>query len=83
MSGLENYHIILKKHDLVRVLNPSERPIVLQKRLLQQVGYEERDRIEDLGREDTSYICRFMFLSAKESDFHARTHDLVITRGRY
>ncbi|KAK0618481.1 hypothetical protein B0T17DRAFT_496197 [Bombardia bombarda] len=79
-DGLDKYHIILKKHDLVRVLTPVERPILMQKRLLQQVGYEERDRIEDIGREDNSYLCRFLFLSARESDFHAVTHDLGFTR---
>lgn len=79
-ESLDNYHIVLKKHDLVRVLNQAERPLYIQKRLLQQVGYEERDRIEDLGREDNSYICRFLFLSAKESDFHASTHDLGFGR---
>ncbi|KAK7738487.1 hypothetical protein SLS53_006006 [Cytospora paraplurivora] len=79
-ESLDNYHIVLKKHDLVRVLNPVERPLLIQKRLLQQVGYEDRDRMEDLGREDNSYLCRFLFLSAKESDFHARTHDLGFGR---
>lgn len=79
-ESLDNYHIVLRKHDLVRVLNHAERPLYIQKRLLQQVGYEERDRIEDLGREDNSYICRFLFLSAKESDFHASTHDLGFGR---
>lgn len=74
------YHIVLKKHDLLRVLGSSERPLLLQKRLLQQVGYEERDRIEDLGREDNSYICRFLFLSAKESDFHAISNDFGLGR---
>lgn len=82
VDGLENYHIILKKHDLIRVLMPAERPLFIQKRLLQQVGYEEKDRIEDLGREDNSYICRFMFLSARESDFHARTTDMALGRGQ-
>ncbi|CAM1507214.1 Fc.00g068550.m01.CDS01 [Cosmosporella sp. VM-42] len=80
VDGLENYHIIMKKHDLIRVLTPPERPLLMQKRLLQQVGYEEQDRIEDLGREDNSYLCRFMFLSARESDFHAKTTDLGIAR---
>lgn len=79
-ESLDNYHIVLKKHDLVRVLSQAERPLYIQKRLLQQVGYEERDRIEDIGREDNSYICRFLFLSAKESDFHASTHDLGFGR---
>ncbi|KAH7326525.1 adenylate cyclase, ACY [Stachybotrys elegans] len=80
VDGLENYHIILKKHDLIRVLLPIERPLLLQKRVLQQIGYEEKDRIEDLGREDNSYIARFMFLSARESDFHAKTTDMSLSR---
>lgn len=79
-EGLDNYHIVLKKHDLVRVLNPNERPLLMQKRLLQQVGYEDRDRIEEIGREDNSYLCRFLFVNARESDFHAITHDLGIGR---
>jgi len=80
VDGLDNYHIILKKQGLIRVLGPPERPLLIQKRMLEQVGYEEKDRIEDLGREDNSYLCRFMFLSAKESDFHSKTADLSITR---
>ncbi|KAJ3491553.1 hypothetical protein NLG97_g5571 [Lecanicillium saksenae] len=80
VDGLENYHIIMKKHDLIRVLTPQDRPLLIQKRLFQQVGYEEKDRIEDLGREDNGYLCRFMFLSARESDFHARTMDLGMSQ---
>ncbi|KAK8048574.1 adenylate cyclase [Apiospora phragmitis] len=64
-DGLENYHIVLKKHDQVRVLAAVERPLLIQKRLLQQVGYEEKDRLEDIGREDNSYLCRFLFLTTK------------------
>lgn len=79
VDGLENYHIILKKHELIRVLGGQERPLLIQKRLLQQVGYEEKDRIEDLGREDNGYLCRFMFLSARESDFHAKMTDIGLS----
>ncbi|KAH8891918.1 PP2C-domain-containing protein [Thozetella sp. PMI_491] len=79
-DSLDKFHIILKKHDLVRVLNAAERPLLIQKRLLQQVGYEDRDRIEEIGREDNGYLCRFLFLSARESDFHAITHDLGLGR---
>lgn len=75
-EGLENYHIVLKKHDLSRVLSGVERPLLIQKRLLQQVGYEEKDRLEDIGREDNSYLCRFLFLSARDSGFTATPHDL-------
>jgi adenylate cyclase len=81
VDGLENYHIILKKHSLIRVLAPLERPLLIQKRVLEQVGYSEKDKIEDLGREDNSYACRFMFLSAKESDFHSKTADLSLPQG--
>ncbi|KAL6402942.1 putative adenylate cyclase [Ilyonectria robusta] len=82
VDGLENYNIIMKKHDLIRVLLPPERPLLMQKRLLQQIGYEDKDRIEDLGREDNSYLCRFMFLSARESDFHAKTTDMGLARAQ-
>ncbi|KAH9998045.1 protein phosphatase 2C [Xylariaceae sp. FL0662B] len=78
-EGLENYHIILRKHALSRVLAPPERPLLIQKRLLQQVGYEEKDRLEDIGREDNSYLCRFVFLSARDSDFTAAPHDLGLS----
>ena len=80
IDGMENYNIVLKKHDLIRVLSPVERPLLMQKRLLQQVGYEDRDRIEDIGREDNSYLCRFMFLSARESGFHSTAHDVGFGR---
>ncbi|ORY66266.1 adenylate cyclase, ACY [Pseudomassariella vexata] len=79
-DGLENYHIVLKKHDLARVLPAVERPLLIQKRLLQQVGYEDKDRLEDIGREDNSYLCRFLFLSARDSDFTAVPDNLGIGR---
>ncbi|KAF3360267.1 Polyamine oxidase [Verticillium dahliae VDG1] len=79
-EGPDNFQITLNKHGLVRVLAPAERPILMQKRLLQQVGYEDKDRIEDVGREDNSYLCRFMFLSQKDSDFHSLSNDLGLGR---
>ncbi|KAM0278030.1 hypothetical protein ACHAQH_005399 [Verticillium albo-atrum] len=79
-EGPDNFQITLTKHGLVRVLAPAERPILMQKRLLQQAGYEDKDRIEDVGREDNSYLCRFMFLSQKDSDFHSLSNDLGLGR---
>ncbi|KAI1870225.1 hypothetical protein JX265_006395 [Neoarthrinium moseri] len=79
-DGLENYHMVLKKHDLARVLAAVERPLLIQKRLLQQVGYEERDRLEDIGREDNSYLCRFLFLSARDNDYTAVPNELGPSR---
>ncbi|KAI1181871.1 protein phosphatase 2C [Nemania serpens] len=79
-EGVENYHIVLKKHDLCRILLPAERPLLIQKRLLQQAGYEEKDRLEDIGREDNGYLCRFLFLSARDNTFNATPHDLGLGR---
>ncbi|RDW78069.1 adenylate cyclase [Coleophoma crateriformis] len=82
-DSIENYQIVMKKHDLQRILGAGERPVVIQKRLLEQAGYEERDRIEDVGREDNSYLCRFSFVPARESGYAAAgKHDPGLGRGQ-
>lgn len=72
---LDNYHVVMKKHDVSRQLDPQERPLVIQKRLLEQAGYSEVDRIEDVGGEDNSYLCRFTFLPAKMSGYSSLEKD--------
>ena len=67
---LDNYQIIMRKHDLQRQLGPLERPIAIQKRLLEQAGYQKNDRIEEIGREDNSYLCRFTFVPTKLSGYY-------------
>ncbi|KAI0173398.1 PP2C-domain-containing protein [Hypoxylon sp. FL1284] len=79
-DGHENFHIVLMKHDLSRVLAGPEKPLLIQKRLLQQVGYEEKDRLEDIGREDNGYLCRFLFLSARDAHFTMSPQDLGLGR---
>ncbi|KAL6230803.1 hypothetical protein BDW75DRAFT_221748 [Aspergillus navahoensis] len=66
---LNNYEIVMRKNDISRQLDPNEQPILMQKRLLEQIGYTEKDRIEELGREDHSYILRFTFLPTKLSGY--------------
>ncbi|KAL4787284.1 hypothetical protein BJX76DRAFT_19508 [Aspergillus varians] len=66
---LNNYEIVMRKNDISRQLDPNERPILMQKRLLEQIGYTQKDRIEELGREDHSYILRFTFLPTKLSGY--------------
>ncbi|CAG8525958.1 3888_t:CDS:10 [Paraglomus occultum] len=61
IADITKYNLYVKRHDLERVLTPQERPLQLQKRLLEQAGYTEVDRLEDLGREDNSYLVRFTF----------------------
>lgn len=70
-DSLDNYQIVLNKHDLRKILSTGERPIVIQKRLLEQAGYEEKDDIEDLGREDQSYLCRFVFVPQRDVGYAA------------
>ncbi|KAJ5889072.1 Adenylate cyclase [Penicillium taxi] len=66
---LNNYEIVLRRNDLSRQLDHKERPILMQKQLLEEVGYKDQDRIEDVGREDHSYLCRFIFLPTKLSGY--------------
>jgi adenylate cyclase len=72
---LDNYHMVMKKHDVSRQLDAQERPLVIQKRLLEQAGYTEADRIEDVGGEDNSYLCRFTFLSTKMTGYSSLEKD--------
>ncbi|KAJ8061725.1 hypothetical protein OCU04_009523 [Sclerotinia nivalis] len=74
-DSLDNYQIVMKKHDLQRILAPGERPLVIQRRLLEQAGYQPEDRIEDVGREDNSYLCRFSFLPARQGGYASVSND--------
>ena len=70
-DDLNNYQIIIKKHDLHRQLAPGERPIAIQKKLLEQAGYQHIDRIDEIGREDNSYLCRFTFVPTKLRGYYS------------
>lgn len=74
-DDLDNYQIIMRKHGLQRQLAPSERPVAIQKRLLEQAGYTSKDRIEEIGREDNSYLCRFTFVPTKLSGYYSLEKD--------
>ncbi|KAF1916408.1 hypothetical protein BDU57DRAFT_450275 [Ampelomyces quisqualis] len=77
---LDNYHIVMRKHDTSRQLESNERPLLVQKRLLEQAGYTDLDRLEDVGREDNSYLCRFIFLPAKMSGYSSLERDPGFTK---
>lgn len=72
---LDNYQIVMRKQDTSRQLEAGERPLVMQKRLLELAGYQENDKLEDLGREDHGYLCRFTFLPAKMSGYTSLERD--------
>ncbi|KKZ64850.1 adenylate cyclase [[Emmonsia] crescens] len=79
---LNNYDIVFRKNDLSRTLEYGERPILMQKRLLEQAGYQPSDRIADIGREDNSYLCRFTFLPTKLSGYSSLDTDLGINENQ-
>ncbi|KAI5364198.1 Putative ras-associating (RA) domain, adenylyl cyclase class-3/4/guanylyl cyclase [Septoria linicola] len=72
---LDKYQIVMRKQDTSRQLGSGERPLVMQKRLLELVGYQDNDHLEDLGREDHGYLCRFTFLPAKMSGYSSLERD--------
>ena len=77
---LDNHLIVLRKHDTSRQLEPSERPLVIQKKLLLQAGYKETDRLETVGGEDNSYLCRFTFMPSKMSGYTSLDKDPGFSR---
>ncbi|KFY43139.1 hypothetical protein V494_02089 [Pseudogymnoascus sp. VKM F-4513 (FW-928)] len=81
-DSLDNYQIIMKKHALQRILSAGERPVIIQKRLLEQAGYQEKDDIEDLGREDQTYLCRFVFIPQRDSGYAAISQDIGFNKSQ-
>ncbi|KAL9095437.1 MAG: hypothetical protein Q9165_002308 [Trypethelium subeluteriae] len=79
-EDLDNHLMVLRKHDTSRQLEPTERPLVLQKKLLLQAGYTETDRLETVGGEDNSYLCRFTFLPSKMSGYTSLDKDPGFSR---
>ena len=72
---LNTYQIILKKNDIQRHLSPGERPVVMQRHLLEQAGYRSSDGIEEVGRDDNSYLCRFTFVPTKITGYYTVEKD--------
>ena len=64
-DSIHRYHLVFRQHDLSRPLKNHEKPAAIQKRMLEWAGYQTNDRIEDVGREDNSYLCRFTFIPYK------------------
>jgi adenylate cyclase len=65
----------------------NERPIRAQQLRLEQAGYTEWDRPEDLGRQDHSYLIKFIFKPdvaprSGSDDFNMTTYEYVDLRAR-
>ncbi|KAI5838347.1 phosphatase 2C-domain-containing protein [Morchella snyderi] len=74
-DDLKNYQIVMKKNGLLRILGPNERPLKIQKRVLEQAGYTEDDHLEEIGREDHGYLCRFTFMMSRNGGYYLQDQD--------
>ncbi|TPX26037.1 cysteinyl-tRNA synthetase [Coccidioides immitis] len=81
-DDLNNYDIVMRKNDLSRRLDHGERPILMQKRLLEQAGYQSSDRVADIGREDNSYLVRFTFLPTKLGIYSSLDSELAFNENQ-
>ena len=75
-GDINRFQIVMQKGNTSRQLEPGERPLFIQMRLLEQVGYDDADHIEEIGREDNSYLCRFTFTPAKMIGYSTHEKDL-------
>ncbi|CBQ72433.1 Adenylate cyclase [Sporisorium reilianum SRZ2] len=55
------YRLFVRDKGSERPLGISDKPAQLQRRRLLQAGYTENDGLEDIGRDDLSYLLRFVF----------------------
>lgn len=77
-DDLDQYQMVLRRRGLSRQLAGTERPLQMQKHLLELAGYKESDHLEDLGRDDQGYLCRFTFLSNKTLGYTSLEKDAGI-----
>ncbi|KAJ3412756.1 cysteinyl-tRNA synthetase [Chytridiales sp. JEL 0842] len=55
------YILRLHCHLYERTLLAQEQPVEIQSTLFKQLGYNMSDNLSRLGREDYSYVCKFVF----------------------
>ncbi|GAA5928494.1 hypothetical protein JCM1841_003674 [Sporobolomyces salmonicolor] len=61
VNSKTSYSLYLREKGLERRVGPHEKPVLLQKRRFEQAGYSELDKLEELGREDNSYLCKLVY----------------------
>ena len=79
-DDLNTYQIIMKKIDAQRQLSPGERPVAIQRHLLESAGYKANDGIEEIGRDDNSYLCRFTFVPTKITGYYSLDQNAGLDR---
>lgn len=68
----QSYKLFCRARGLERIMMQSERPLLWQERKFLQAGYDkDSDRLEELGREDNSYLVKFIFKPEPSISFRA------------
>ncbi|CAO3647711.1 unnamed protein product [Mucor hiemalis] len=57
MSDISKFNLVMKRHNVERILGLTERPLQIQKLLQEQMGYMDQDKIDD-----GSYLVRFQMM---------------------
>lgn len=64
-----NYQISLKVGKLSKILRPTSKPIVIERKLLLLNGYKKSDPLHIIGIEDLSFVFKFLFHPVIPSHF--------------
>lgn len=70
----QTYALYIREKGVERRVGPNEKPVQLQKRRFEQAGYTDLDKLEELGREDNSYLSKIVY-KAQYSTMSAVTED--------
>ncbi|KAI9252732.1 hypothetical protein EDC94DRAFT_662874 [Helicostylum pulchrum] len=57
MSDITKQNLVMKRHNVERILGLTERPLQIQKLLQEQMGYMDQDKIDD-----STYLVRFQMV---------------------
>ncbi|GAA6006965.1 hypothetical protein JCM11491_001457 [Sporobolomyces phaffii] len=88
VNSSTSYALYLREKGLERKVAPNEKPVLLQKRKFEQAGYTELDKLEELGREDNSYLSKLVYkatyvsMTAGEEDVAGDNLEFVDLSGR-
>ncbi|KAK4054214.1 cysteinyl-tRNA synthetase [Microbotryomycetes sp. JL201] len=61
ITSKSNLTLYLREKGTERRVAANEKPVLLTKRRFEQAGYSDLDKLEELGREDNSYLCRLIY----------------------
>lgn len=79
LNNVSNYQLVAYMGRSGKVLEPYEKPLKAQMDLLLLSGYTEKDDLYTIGREEMSFVCRFV---VKVIHFRKLTHDEEVMLAR-